>query len=342
MLQDFDAVHKALGQGRSHLLVGNGFSIACDPIFRYQNLYEIAIGAGLSTRAQEVFNYLGTNNFEGVLRLLDDAAKVSAIYAAPPACGEAMMADSAIVKNALVNAVATSHLEHSGLVASDRKERALQFLTIFHNIFTTNYDLLTYWVIMSADGYPPFQDGFRAPDDPDEPYVVFTERLGSSKGLYYLHGALHLHLSGGELRKHTWCRTGVRLTDQIREGLAQQRYPLFVAEGSADRKLEQIQRHGYLWYSLDKLSRIKGPLVVYGHALGSSDAHIVDAIACNRDLPAVFIGLFGSEDTAANQATISVAKQMTTTRQEEIARFNGRGIPLRVEFYQSETAKVWG
>lgn len=53
-----------------------------------------------------------------------------------------MMADSAIVKNSLVNAVSTSHLEHSGLVAPDRKERALQFLTIFHNIFTTNYDLL--------------------------------------------------------------------------------------------------------------------------------------------------------------------------------------------------------
>lgn len=342
MLQNFDAVHKALGTGRSHLLLGNGFSIACDPIFRYQNLYEASIEAGLSTRAQEVFNHLGTNNFEGVLRLLDDAAKVASIYSAPPACGEAMMADSEIVKNALVSAVANNHLEHSGLVTADRKERALQFLNIFHNVFTTNYDLLAYWVIMSAQDHPPFQDGFRAPADPEEPHVIFSERIGDAKGLYYLHGALHLHLSGGELRKHTWCRTGMRLTDQIREGLANRRYPLFVAEGSADRKLEQIQRHGYLWYSLDKLSRIKGPLVIYGHALGLSDMHIVDAVARNRDLPNVFVGLFGSEDTAANRATITVATQMVVTRQDEIVRHNGRGKPLQVAFFQSETAQAWG
>lgn len=252
------------------------------------------------------------------------------------------MADSEIVKNALVSAVANNHLEHSGLVTADRKERALQFLNIFHNVFTTNYDLLAYWVIMSAQDHPPFQDGFRAPADPEEPHVIFSERIGDAKGLYYLHGALHLHLSGGELRKHTWCRTGMRLTDQIREGLANRRYPLFVAEGSADRKLEQIQRHGYLWYSLDKLSRIKGPLVIYGHALGLSDMHIVDAVARNRDLPNVFVGLFGSEDTAANRATITVATQMVVTRQDEIVRHNGRGKPLQVAFFQSETAQAWG
>jgi hypothetical protein len=59
-------------RGRVHLLLGNGFSIACDPIFRYASLYDAAVEAGLSARAQQVFARHGTNNFEGVLRLLED------------------------------------------------------------------------------------------------------------------------------------------------------------------------------------------------------------------------------------------------------------------------------
>ena len=342
MLQHFNDVHGALNGRRSHVLLGNGFSIACDPVFRYGNLYEAAVAAGLSDRAMEVFDYLGTNNFEGVLRLLDDSARVAAIYGAPADCGQAMMRDSEIVKGALVTAVATSHLEHSGLVEPPRKARALAFLSIFHNVFTTNYDLLTYWVIMSAEGAPPFQDGFRAPVDPDEPYVVFTERLGNARGLFYLHGALHLYLAGGELRKHTWCRTGSRLTEQIRGGLDENRYPSFVAEGTAARKLEQIQRHGYLWYALDKFARINAPLVVYGSALGPSDEHIMSAIASNCDLPTVYVGLFGDEESAANRATMLAANQMQATRHEAIARRRGRGTPLQVQFFQSETAQVWG
>ena len=34
----------------------------------------------------------------------------------------------------------------------------------------------------------------------------------------------------------------------------------------------------YLWYAMDKFSRIESPLVVFGHSLGDSDRHITDAI----------------------------------------------------------------
>src|SRR5439155_21210102 len=130
---------------------------------------------------------------------------------------------------------------------------------------------------MSADDPPPFEDCFRADEDePDLPYLVFSQRLGDKKGILFLHGALHLYLDGGELRKHSWIRTGQRLTELIQEGLEKGQYPLFVAEGSPEKKLDQIQGNGYLWYASEKLRNIESPLALFGHRLGSSDGHILN------------------------------------------------------------------
>jgi hypothetical protein len=247
----------------SHLLVGNGFSIACDPIFQYGSLFDAAVDAGLSPRAQALFERLGTNNFEGVLRLLENAAWAAEQYKAPPEIPKQMRADAEIVKNALIEAVTNAHLPHTGCVTEEKYAAARKFLDPYQNVFTTNYDLLLYWTVLQG-GKSSHQDGFRSDaDDPDAPYVIFSERLGSNRGLLYLHGALHLAIADGQLRKHCWNRTGQKLTDHIRNGLAEGVYPLFVAEGTPEKKLEQIQRVGYLWYALDKLARIRGPLVVF-------------------------------------------------------------------------------
>ncbi len=56
---------------RNHILLGNGFSIACDPIFKYEKLLEYAKESGLSQEVVGLFEYLGTNNFEGVLKQLE-------------------------------------------------------------------------------------------------------------------------------------------------------------------------------------------------------------------------------------------------------------------------------
>ena len=50
----YDEARAKLGSGRVHVLLGNGFRIACDPIFSYSRLYDAAVGAGLSERAQQV------------------------------------------------------------------------------------------------------------------------------------------------------------------------------------------------------------------------------------------------------------------------------------------------
>lgn len=334
----YEEVRRRIESGRSYLLLGNGFSIACNSIFRYGSLYEAAVQAGLSERAQQLFERLGTNNFEGAMRLLEDAQWVARTYGLREVESSGMREDLEVIKRTLVEAVASSHLASPAEIDENRKSSAAQFLLPYQIVFTTNYDLLLYWVAMHAGDPPPFEDCFRADqDDPHAPYLVFSQRLGDHKGLLYLHGALHLYSGETELRKHSWTRTGQRLVDLIQDGLNQGQYPLIVAEGTPEKKLQQIQSSGYLWYCLDKLRNIQSPLVIFGHSLGNSDGHILDAIARSRRLPSIYVGLHGDPESVSNLAIRATAQRVAERR----TQLPGRPSPLQVFFYQSDSVRVW-
>lgn len=335
-LLSYNEVRELIGAGRSHLLLGNGFSISCDPVFKYQSLYEYAVTAGLSQIAQSIFEKLGTNNFEGVMRLLDDAHWAALTYGLIEDGESQMLKDKEVIKKALIEAVAETHLDDTTAVPNDKKDATLKFLTNFHNIFTTNYDLLLYWVIMHK-GTPIFQDGFR--DDPDDSdSLIFSHRMGgASKGIYYLHGALHLFYEGGEYRKHSWVKSGSKLTDLIRDGLKAEHYPLFVAEGDPDKKLQQIQHSGYLWYCLDKLARIEGPLVIFGHSLGPSDMHIIERMVGNIKLEKIFIGLHGDPESPNNLSIRAAASAMILKRAAI-----PKSASLSIQYFDTATTNVWG
>lgn len=322
-----------------YLLLGNGFSIACDPVFTYGSLYEVAVQAGLSERAQAVFDRLGTNNFEGVMRVLDDAHWIAGEYGLIDSSQPSQLTeDVEVIKAALVSAIANSHLAHSGLLSNERKDSAANFLSRYSGVFTSNYDLLLYWINMFAGDPPPFEDGFRAdPDEPDAHYVVFSERIGSAKGIFYLHGGLHLYMANGQLRKHCWSRTGTPLTNLIRTGLEAGNYPLFVAEGRSDKKNEQINKNGYLAYCLGKLGRIASPLVIFGHGLSESDSHINTAIAQAGGISRIFIGLHGNPDSLENQRIITTAESI---QQQRLHYYPKKA--LQINFFSSESANVWG
>lgn len=337
----YTEVRERIGDTRSYLLLGNGFSIACHEVFRYSSLYESAVSAGLSQRAQLLFDRVGTNNFEGVMRLLEQADWIARAYGLVRGNSSEMLRDLEVIKKTLVEAVANSHLESSGDIEEARKQAAANFFSPYHIVFSTNYDLLPYWVVMAMGDPPPFEDCFRADqDEPDASYLVFSQRLKERRGLLYLHGGLHLFLEEGELRKHSWSRTGRRLTDLIREGLEHGQYPLFVAEGSPDKKLQQIQANGYLWYCMEKLRAIQTPLVIFGHSLGASDGHICDAIASNVELPEVYVGLFGDPESEWNMSLRAATHLMVVSRSRLSGRRKYR--PLQVFFYLSDSVQVWG
>jgi hypothetical protein len=123
----YQQVVERLPNGRAHLLVGNGLSIECDPVFAYTSLFQKAVDSGLSERAQRVFEGLGTNNFEGVMRLLSDTHWVARTYGLVDGDTSEMLADVDVVKRALVEAITQSHLPHAGAVLPERKAAAAAF-----------------------------------------------------------------------------------------------------------------------------------------------------------------------------------------------------------------------
>lgn len=341
----FEQITNELGTGRRHLLLGNGFSIACDDRFSYGSLFEWAHKNGLNDRVKAVFEYLGTNNFEGVLRLLEDGGWLTEHYGGENggSVRAEMDSDLSMVKSSLVSALTHTHFARPYDLPEDQLARCQDFLRPFHNVFTLNYDLLLYWVTLSEAALLR-RDCFGACDiNSDAEYCVFQEHLGPSQGILFIHGALHLYLAKGQVRKHTWSRTGVPLIDSISSALESGHYPLFVAEGLAHKKKQQIEKSSYLSYCLSKLTRIEGPLVVYGWAMGDSDQHILDALAHNEKLKIIYVGLFGDENSKPNRATRSAADSLVDSRQKHLLRRerDQDKYRLEVKYFNSATAPVW-
>lgn len=333
----YPKVLEQLGETRTHLLLGNGFSIACDPIFQYPNLFQYARQNGLPRRVVDVFQHVGTNNFEAVLRLLEDGEWLAKHYGLLPARGRsALREDFEAVRKALVEAVAKTHLEDPSRVHDARKDRCANFLERYYNVFTTNYDLLLYWVEMRALERLQGRDGFLSdPDEPEAEYVVFREHVGGDKGIFYIHGGLHLYAREGQIRKHSWRRSGIKITELVKTGIEQGEYPLFVAEGDPEKKRAHIESNGYLSYCLGKLARMQNNLVVYGFSFGDSDRHILHALAQARKLNSLYIGLYHPPAHPTSRAIAATMDALQARRQTL------RNPPLAIRYYDSRSVPVW-
>ena len=332
-LLSYQQVRERTAKGRSNLLLGNGFSIACHKVFTYSSLYETAVRAGLSGKAQNVFQRLGTNNFEGVMRLLESSHWVAHEYGLVKSGDSEMLSDLERIKRTLIEAIGSSHLQHPGDICEDRKARAVDFLKHYGLVFTTNYDLLLYWITMNSEP-PLFDDGFRY-DTADKSRLVFSF-FSRNRQMFYLHGALHLYSQEGLQCKHRSGTDGLCLTDLIRESLGHGQYPLFVAEATAEQKLRQINETPYLTRCLGEFRNLVGSLTILGHSLGESDRHILDTIVRNRRLSTLYVGLHGDEKSPSNQATQAVARRLHDQRAQL-----DRDQPLEVYFYSTESAQVW-
>jgi hypothetical protein len=196
--------------GKRHLLLGNGFSIALKPgIFTYGSLYENA-DFSAAPHVKSLFEALGTQDFEIVIKHLQDAAKVLAVYLPENvALIKQLRLDAKIIKDALVTAIAKRHPDRPFDIAKEQYAACRRFLLPFGHIFSLNYDVMLYWTLMQdeVDRLPlRHDDGFRHPDDePDAPWVSWQQ--GQSATVSYLHGALHLFDASSEITKYTWSKT---------------------------------------------------------------------------------------------------------------------------------------
>lgn len=322
---------------KRHALLGNGFSIACRPkIFVYGRLFEQADFSDLSPNAKAVFEALGTQDFERVIKALRDAHKIIKVYrGADKTLLETLKKDADGLRELLVETIAACHPEHPAEIFESEYEACRKFISHFNNIYTLNYDLLLYWAQMHTEAgkEPDSDDGFRKPeDDYEAPYVTWEPTNSHNQNMWFLHGALHLFDAGHEIQKYTWINTGIRLIEQIRDALSREYYPIFVSEGTSTEKMVRIKHNDYLAKAYRSFCEIQYCLFIYGHSLAKNDEHFLKRIEKGK-LKKVYISIFGDPNTSANKEIIARAKAMQTARKVGT---------LEVMLYSAESAKVWG
>ncbi|GAA0008472.1 hypothetical protein ACVIWV_000726 [Bradyrhizobium diazoefficiens] len=317
----FDQAIKDSNANRS-LLIGNGFSIAQGGgKFSYGNLLDQSnLSAGGSIR--NVFNTLNTVDFELVMEALESAAKIEEAYGANDRAAT-FTTDAVSVREALIHAVREVHPAISLDIPQEQRDRCGQFLRKFGNVFTINYDLLLYWVILSVGG-KIFTDGFGLGDEVDG-FRTFSE--DGICNTYYLHGALHLFL--GEERD-TLKRVVTRgaIIDEIAATIRRRnQLPLFVSEGSSTQKMARINSVPYLRYCYDKLSELTGDLFIYGHSIAENDYHLYDAVF-RSSIDELYICVYKPDENL--QAV-----------KERIAPFSTRNGDIEITYVDASTAQIW-
>jgi hypothetical protein len=322
-----------------HLLLGNGFSIACrSDLFRYGSLFDRADFSRLA-RGRQAFDVLATTNFETVIRSLRNFTLLASVYAPSDVNAQRIATeDGNALREVLVVAVANSHPDRPHNIESGEYLNCRRFLRGYKSINTLNYDLLLYWALMQdelADEQIPCDDGFRKPaDDPGADYVSWDPDNSKCQTVRYLHGALHLYDTGTEMKKFTWINTQIPLIEQIRSALSQEYYPVFVSEGTSDEKVGRIRHNDYLCKMYRAFTEIQGTLVVVGHSLDECDSHIFsDRVGRHGKTRKLYISLFGDPSSASNQTIIR--------RGTELAGLRKRGRPLEVKFFDAASVSIW-
>lgn len=350
------ALKKADNYGKRHLLLGNGFSIACKPdIFAYGSLFEEA-KKSMSAELAAIFAAMGTQDFEEVIRALQHAAAIVSAYNPKLKRTMARMnSDAEKLKTDLIKAVAGRHPARPNDISDERYFACRKFLSHFvgesagGKIYTMNYDLLLYWALMHEEEDPSqlitlnHDDGFRKDqDDYDAPYVEWQgESAAHGQSIHYLHGALHLFDAGYHLEKYTWVNTGKALVDQANEALKKDMFPVFVAEGSSKSKLTKIQHSAYLHHNFKSFAGVcqtkpkdGTALFVFGHSFAKNDAHVLDQIGRGK-VAHLFVSLYGDPSSKSNL--------MIRANVERIAALRpGAFAALSVDFFDAASAKVWG
>lgn len=343
-LMNFDEVVSSLQKKRRSisLLIGNGFSMAYDKeIFSYNALYDFLTSQNDSL-LNKLFGAIKTRNFELIMQQLDITLALLDALDSKNELKEQISEASGKLKSALLNSIQELHPEHVFKIPKEKSAACADFLRIFlqseGQIFSTNYDLLLYWVLMRENVHNAV-DGFgRELNNPVEANQGkepdWSElRWGPNvvdQSVHYLHGALHLFDAGSEILKEEY--SGERyLLQNIEARLADGEYPIFVTAGNGDEKLEHIRHNRYLSYCYDKLSSLDGSLISFGFNFGPYDEHIIEAL--NRaakygskqppKLWSVYIGAYSQSDV------------------EHIKSIEDK-FHAKVRIFDAKTANVWG
>ena len=345
-LETFDdvlkSIEKSSGKRQFHLLLGNGFSMAYDSkIFSYNALHDFITNlddADMNT----ILGVIETKNFEVIMQQLDNFSALIDAFGGDAELKAKVDSASSKLKNSLLGAVKALHPEHVFKIPEEQSLACSNFLNIFlasgGHIFSTNYDLLLYWVLL-RNRVIHHVDGFgRELENPDEVAKGEDQQWSeliwgknkNEQNAFYVHGALPFFDTGIEIVKEEYDAMHYKL-ENISGRMEAGEYPVFVTAGNGKEKLSHIMHNHYLSWCYDHLCGIEGSLVTYGFNFGPYDEHIIEAI--NRaakegrnihpKLVSMYIGVYSEEDLT------------------HIKQIQGK-FKCKVRIFDAKTVDVWG
>jgi len=279
----------------SNILLGNGFSRSLADTFNYESLFTEFLSKCPSEYAN-IFGRFDTTNFENIMEKLTYAKYVNELFGKQePKIEEA----ARILQDGLITTIGDIH-PMSEAIFWNRLETIANRIRFFSDIYTLNYDLFIYHIIMILKDQ--FEKNRRHPNSPEYErlweysdsfygeeceqgrfrrckYYIDIERY---RAIYYLHGALFIFGFGEEIDEMKLVRKGreIELIELVGENIKEGNMPVFVCEGSSEKKLEQIKSSSYLNWAYHKrfAKTEKHKFVVFGCSLSQQDAHIINVL----------------------------------------------------------------
>lgn len=338
-----EALEKAYSSDKKpKLLLGNGFSIAFNKeLFSEKSYYEVAVKNNLfdgKERLHDILKATDSFSFEGAMYGLQEFLRHLTFYISyslvPSELVKKTCEDVIEIGNIFITSIALNHPINPFVIDDYQYDACVKFLINFNSIYTLNYDLLLYWVIVKKLS-SKFKDGFsRFHSDPLE--LTWCSKSESFTNIRYLHGALHLYKYIKYIKKFSWINNKINLNEQIQLSLRQRKFPLFVSGGTAFSKEFVINHSPYLSSCLSSLRQCSGVLFIHGFSFNFNDQHILRAIA-ESNIEKLFISIYKPNYSFSDKFKIESAIQYMNG-----SRIFLKKILLEVYYYDAETASVWG
>lgn len=314
------------------LIIGNGASMALHSKFGFSSLKEEAEKLKLFNEdISKLFTEFDTCDFELILRLVWHAKLVNQHLGIVD-----QKIDSAYenIKKALIEVVNEVHCEHAEIV--NQLPQLYKFIKSFKTIVSLNYDLILYWILMygnkEKDGHQ-FKDCFQRGGIFSDDWEAMRKPIRNEKKVtltFYQHGNLSIFRDAKNFESKLRANNESTLLNIITEQWVDDKIPLFIAEGTGDKKKESIRSSSYLstifFEVLPKLLNNDTNLVIYGWGMGDQEAHLIDKIFKNKQTGKVAISTYSKDQNECHKICRLIKKIAPN---------------IEVEFFDSQSSDCW-
>lgn len=295
------------------LLLGNGFSLNLTGHFKYRSLFRVFLN-DCALKDREIFRSFSNNNFESIQETLINTIKVNRLFDIENNKNLYSAIDN--LKKGLIKAIRNNHPLNSQIDNTQLIKLSTQ-LNHFADIFTLNYDLFLYHIILKMKDKSdkenkdaPYSDYFWG--EYDEQFREFIDYdYPDRKHIHYLHGALFLFEKSPVTLKLIRANRAKELVTLIGEIINSGTMPLFVSEGKSKEKLKMINHSNYLVFIKEILEKSQNKLVIFGTSLSPQDNHIINAINYRKNKRELAISIHTSDKTkkALDEETNRLSKK---------------------------------